>query len=936
VATRWIGAGIVLATLIAFGLQTAVVTRTGFLLGDFRAFYCAARVASHGADPYRAEPLRSCEVGIGTTPFFQKNPGVTIPAPLPGYAIAALVPLALLPFAAAAVIWSLLLLIAWFACIATVTRFARISWESSLAIFALSLGMLSLPFGEVVPLALAFICLAAYCAADERYGAAALMAAASMIEPHLGLPACIALAVWRPAARLPIALAWCALGALSFAVLGPATNLEYFASVLPAHALSELSRNTQLSLTAVLAAAGMAPAAAIRAGAIWYLFMLVAGVAVAGLLARKIRNDAALVCVPPAFAVFGGTFIHVTQIAAALPAAAMLVAYCERRHRVGAGIALLLLSVPWVWAISPALIVAPLVPIGYIAWRYWRENVAVALLVAIAGALALYGLTELAAAAPHAGAHALGAAIDPQLAEASWSRFTQASSTGGVAAWMLRLPTWAGLALLLILLSREAAVPAVNRGRVPVIALAAFCTLVPLGAQYYGDRTAGWLGIDARAYYCAALAQREHQNPYFAQPLHECESATPAPYYHPPVNVTVPAPYPPYALALFYPLTFLPFGVAIVAWWLVLATALAAAVYALARLTGQHVLVALAALALSAGLTSFSSGNVMPLALAALICSAFAVVRERFGLAATLLAVAMVEPHIALPAAIALFFGLPAIRARLAIAFVVLGALSLVAGGVAQNLVYLTSVLPAHALSEISRDNQYSLSTVVSAFGVSDATAAVTGTASYIAMTAFGIVAALRLARSFGDAAMIVLMPPAFALLGGSFVHTGEIAAAIPACLLLLTYAQAYRGWIFAALLLLAVPWMYATSIAIFLAPIFPIAYLTYALWRRERVAALGAAFASFAVLLILFSMASVPAPHLVATHVYPPIDPRLAEASWRQFVLGNSTNRPVMWLLRLPTWIGLIAFAAGAVVLGGKASGGFAGLDYRLQESRV
>ena len=43
-----ITAAILLASLAALAAQTAVVTRTGFLMGDFRAFYCAARVTSAG------------------------------------------------------------------------------------------------------------------------------------------------------------------------------------------------------------------------------------------------------------------------------------------------------------------------------------------------------------------------------------------------------------------------------------------------------------------------------------------------------------------------------------------------------------------------------------------------------------------------------------------------------------------------------------------------------------------------------------------------------------------------------------------------------------------------------------------------------------------------------------------------------------------------
>ena len=147
-------------------------------------------------------------------------------------------------------------------------------------------------------------------------------------------------------------------------------------------------------------------------------------------------------------------------------------------------------------------------------------------------------------------------------------------------------------------------------------------------------------------------------------------------------------------------------------------------------------------------------------------------------------------------------------------------------------------------------------------------------------------------------------------------MHTGEIAAAVPASLLLFTHAEKYRAWLCAAVILLAVPWMLATSAAMFLAPLFPVAYVTYTLGRSER-AALGAALASAATIGGLFALYLMPVRHAVThAHLYPYIDPRLAEASWRQFVLPNVTNRPVMWLLRLPTWAGLIIYAVGALAL--------------------
>jgi hypothetical protein len=230
-------------------------------------------------------------------------------------------------------------------------------------------------------------------------------------------------------------------------------------------------------------------------------------------------------------------------------------------------------------------------------------------------------------------------------------------------------------------------------------------------------------------------------------------------------------------------------------------------------------------------------------------------------------------------------------------------------------------VLPAHALSEVSRDNQYSLSTVVAAFGVPDSAAVLVGTVSYVLMIALGVVVAVRLTYRYGDPAFALLVPPAFILLGGSFVHTEVIAAAVPAALLLFTRAQAYRGWLFVVLMLLVVPWMLATSVALFLAPLFPVAYLAYTLGRRDGAFTLAAALVSFVVIVALFALQAMPGHAVVVSHVRPPIDPRLAEASWRQFVLSDVTNRPIMWLLRLPTWAGLVALAIASIALSRKAS---------------
>ncbi|MBV9333498.1 MAG: DUF2029 domain-containing protein, partial [Candidatus Eremiobacteraeota bacterium] len=514
--------------------------------------------------------------------------------------------------------------------------------------------------------------------------------------------------------------------------------------------------------------------------------------------------------------------------------------------------------------------------------------------------------------------------------------YSRGNSSGTLAAWAVRLPTWFGLALLLALLVREAAAERLSRAGFAAAALVAFCTLLPIGAQFYGDRAAGWLGIDARAYYCAATLLREGRDPYEAAPLHACERDTPAPYYRPPQRVTVPAPYPPYALALFAPLTALRFADATIVWWMLLALAIVGAAYALAAIVRAPFRIAWAALALAVGLTTLAAGNVLPVALCALILTALALARKRYVWAAVAATAAMIEPQIGLPALIALGVAVPASRLPLGIGIALLGALSFSTAGIATTLQYFTAVIPAHALAEVSRDNQYSLSTILAAIGAPDASAALAGTVSYAIATAAGVIVALRLADRYAAPAAIVLVPPAFALLGGSFVHTAEIAAAVPAALLLVTNDRTRAPWLLAALLLLAVPWMMATSVALFLAPLAPVAYLLYVLGARDRTLALAGTVVAFAIVVGLF-YAAAGAPHVAAVaHPHPPIDPRLAEASWRDYVLGNSTNNAAMWLLRLPTWLGLLALVAGAVTLARRASHASGSVEYRLSQSNA
>lgn len=444
------------AALVCVTFQFVLTAKAGFPMGDFHAFYCAATAVAHGANPYHTQPLHACEASTGLRAFFAKYPGVTVPAPLPGYALGLLLPLTWAPPGLAAAAWLAILLAACALASVTLARTANVPLGVTVAAFAFSVGVASIPFGEVVPIAIAAICASGYFASRARWAAASIAAAVAMVEPHLGLPLCLSLAIWAPRTRATLAAAGVALTALSLALLGWGTNLEYFLQVLPAHALSEAGRDTQFSLTSVLTSFGAGPAIATKIGLLSYLAMIVAGVATAGWLARRTRSAAFIAFVPPAFAVFGGTFIHVTQIAAAIPAAVML-AHClgERRHF--AVIPLLLLSIPWILSWSPIFGIAPAFPIVCLVWYYWPGNLKALTAGAVLGGLLVVGANR---ALIMMSGHPLPARAAPTIAsnlpEESWSTFATKSSNGTAGAWLVRLPTWGGVALLVVLTIAQA------------------------------------------------------------------------------------------------------------------------------------------------------------------------------------------------------------------------------------------------------------------------------------------------------------------------------------------------------------------------------------------------------------------------------------------------------------------------------------------------
>lgn len=447
---------LLVVSLAAAALLAAAVSRTAFL-GDFRAFYCAGAVALNGANPYFSEPLHNCELATMGPHLAAAWRGVAIPAPLPGYAIAFFALFAFCSFPVAAAIWVFMLVAAVAAAGIALARLTRFSPLVLICALALSLFGTSLMLGQVVPLVVASLCVAALCAERARWNAAAAAAAVSMIEPHIGVPVCLTLALFAPRTRAVLAAAAAVLGILSIGAMGPHANLEYVRSVLPAHTISEIASDEQYSLSVVLQALGTGFAGAAAIGAASYLVMAAAGVLLARAAAARLKSAAFLVLVPPAVAVFGGAFVHLTQMAVAVPAA-LLLADRSRAARPYAVAALLLLAIPWPMAQSPLFAAfAAIIAVG-ITWEVCGRSVPLSAACAAGAFCAVLALNHFyGREALHRSVDVPVLAVDARLAEAGWGRMMLGGySTGDALTWWKRLPTWSGLAILLYAVSRKA------------------------------------------------------------------------------------------------------------------------------------------------------------------------------------------------------------------------------------------------------------------------------------------------------------------------------------------------------------------------------------------------------------------------------------------------------------------------------------------------
>lgn len=422
---------------------------TGFF-GDFNAFYCAGSALTTGRDPYLTEPIGSCE----RRPRPQWVRGVArnliLPAPLPPYSLAPFMLLSRLPLMAAAVLWSATLFAAFCITLWSMRRATGMPATTLFAIFVIP-AYAELYYGEIPAIAVAAIAVGVLLLERSKSRAAALAASVALIEPHLGLPAVLALFVCVPETRLLLVGVAAALFGVCIAVAGANVTLEYVHAVLPLHALSEVANSRQLSLTSVVHLLGAPDRIAVRVGSLCYVTMLAVGVVVAYRFKLASRHDGLIVAAPVALVLLGGVFIHVTQMEAALPAAVIGFTRSTGRLKTVFGAATVMLAIPWVLFTDLGLIftVLVLLAVAFLMRHMfqWSPRVSGATaIVAAAFTMALiYGLVL----DPNAPSVIVPAARPGDYAEVNWTLHVALNGERNHLTFLFaRVPTWCGIALL--------------------------------------------------------------------------------------------------------------------------------------------------------------------------------------------------------------------------------------------------------------------------------------------------------------------------------------------------------------------------------------------------------------------------------------------------------------------------------------------------------
>jgi hypothetical protein len=447
-----------------------------FVPGDFGAFYCAGKVVLHRQDPYRVEPLLSCERALSRSAHRGNQPdsdGVD-PAPFPGYEFAAFAAMALLPVRLAVAFFGVLLLAATLVTAYCLSRMSALPFIPALAVAFMGTTFSASGLGQLAPIAIAALAAAALLLRMGRVPAATVAASVALLQPQFGIPVMIAAFVFLPRARLVVLYITVLLALCSVAAVGVRGTVEYL-SVLPIHARAELNNPHQYSLTWVVHAIGGSASIALAAGTISYVIAVTASWLLLYFARDAAIRSGAIFLLPAAFAMFGGTFVHHYQISVALLSAIVLL---QPATIALAPLAAALLTVPfestqyatqssmlsWMLAIAAAWC-AVFFPMQAATMNVSKATRTATFIAALCGAIVVYLLAIRPApyaTAPQMVVHHANALASQefQLGNDAWLKHDRTPISYYL---MLKLPMWAGLGLTIWLSSgmllRGAAIP---------------------------------------------------------------------------------------------------------------------------------------------------------------------------------------------------------------------------------------------------------------------------------------------------------------------------------------------------------------------------------------------------------------------------------------------------------------------------------------------
>ncbi len=402
---------------------------------DFVNPYCAGVVLNAGGDPYRAIPLGACE-----SRFFGD---IVHPVPAAPYVLAFFRLIAFLPYDAAAATWLCLIVAATVITVTTTVRVAGVPLAAACAgILPIALRD-TIPLGQPFPLELCAIVLAARFLQLRRYRSAAIALAVSMLEPNIGLAACIAAFLAFRSVRIPLIAAASFVALINFVAAAPALSIEYLSRVLPAQAASEINWIMQYSLAHVLKLAGVSAGTALLVGSFSYIVAAAAGIALALRLSK--RDAAYVVLVPPGVALIGGTYVHVWQLSVVMPLTLLVAMRASGATRACASAAAVLLCAPWIEIGFPATAFVA-VPAVFTLVALLSSSIILA--VSLGLGVAVASATMSSAQPVLLPVVAQPPVLKPDdLAEVPWSRYVDAANPRAQLpiAFALQLPTWLGL-----------------------------------------------------------------------------------------------------------------------------------------------------------------------------------------------------------------------------------------------------------------------------------------------------------------------------------------------------------------------------------------------------------------------------------------------------------------------------------------------------------